>query len=79
MVVPGPADGYPSWNLNLAKTFKAPEKLNVEFRAEQYNLFNHTQFKEFDSPFSKFTGTSFGWISWAHDGRFMQFGLRVTF
>ena len=71
--------GQNNWNLNLAKTFKATEKLNVEFRAELYNLFNHTQFKEIDSTFSTFTGTTFGWTSWAHDGRFIQFGLRLTF
>ena len=65
--------------MNLAKTFNATEKLKVEFRAELYNLFNHTQFKEIDSTFSTFTGTTFGWTSWAHDGRFIQFGLRLTF
>ena len=76
-VVRGP--GQNNWNLNLAKTFAATEKLNVEFRVEMYNLFNHTQFKDIDSTFSTFTGSTFGRATWAYDGRFMQFGLRVTF
>ena len=76
-VVRGP--GQNNWNLNLAKTFAATEKLNVEFRVEMYNLFNHTQFKNIDTNFSTFTGSTFGWTTSAHDGRFMQFGLRVTF
>ena len=76
-VVRGP--GQNNWNLNLAKTFAATEKLNVEFRVEMYNLFNHTQFKEIDSTFSTAGFSTFGWTSWAQDGRFMQFGLRVTF
>ena len=76
-VVRGP--GQNNWNLNLAKTFAATEKLNVEFRVDMFNLFNHTQFKDIDTTFSTFTGSTFGWTSWAHDGRSMQFGLRVTF
>ena len=71
--------GQNNWNLNLAKTFAATEKLNVEFRVEMYNLFNHTQLKDIDSTFSTFTGSTFGRATWAYDGRFMQFGLRVTF
>ena len=71
--------GQNNFNFNLAKTFSVTEKWNVEFRAEMYNLFNHTQFKEIDTTFSTFTGSTFGWVTGAHDGRFLQFGLRVTF
>ena len=76
-IVRGP--GQNNWNLNLAKTFGITEKLNLEFRAEMYNVFNHTQFKQINTSFSTFTGTTFGWINGAYDGRFMQFGLRLTF
>ena len=71
--------GQNNWNLNLAKTFAATEKLNVEFRVDMFNLFNHTQFKNINADFSTFTGSTFGWITNSHDGRFIQFGLRVTF
>ena len=71
--------GQNNWNLNLAKTFAATEKLNVEFRVEMFNLFNHTQFKNINADFSTFTGSTFGWTTNSHDGRFMQFGLRLTF
>ncbi len=71
--------GQNNWNLNLAKTFTATERLNVEFRAELYNVFNHSQFKNINTNFSTFSGTNFGWVTGAHDGRFIQFALRLTF
>ena len=71
--------GQNNWNLTLAKTFAATEKLNVEFRVEMYNLFNHTQFNNIDTNFSTFTGSTFGWTTNSYDGRFVQFCLRVTF
>ncbi len=52
-LVRGP--GLNNWNLNLAKTFSATERWNVEVRAEMYNVFNHTQFKNINTTFSTFS------------------------
>jgi Carboxypeptidase regulatory-like domain/TonB-dependent Receptor Plug Domain len=38
-----------NFNMALLKSFKPfKEKMNVEFRAEAYNIFNHTQFRIYD-------------------------------
>jgi hypothetical protein len=38
-----------NFNMSLLKDFKPfKEKLDIEFRAESFNLFNHTQFRIFD-------------------------------
>jgi hypothetical protein len=38
-----------NFNMTLMKQFKpVKEKLNIEFRAESYNIFNHTQFRIYD-------------------------------
>lgn len=71
--------GQNNWNVNTAKVFSLTERINLEFRAEMYNFFNHTQYKDINTSFSTFTGTNFGWITSARDGRFIQFGLRLTF
>ena len=71
--------GQNNFNVNTAKVFNLTERMNLEFRAEMYNFFNHTQYKNINTNFSTFSGTTFGWITSARDGRFIQFGLRLTF
>lgn len=48
-----------NFNMSLLKNFKAlHEKLNVEFRAESFNLFNHTQFRIYDPSHPGNTGNN---------------------
>jgi len=52
-------------------------KLNVQFRAEFYNLFNHVQF---GGPNGSVTSQSFGQVtSQANNPRDIQFGLKLNF
>lgn len=37
-----------NFDLSLLKHFKVTESSNLEFRAEAFNIFNHTQFRIFD-------------------------------
>lgn len=76
-IIRGP--GQNNWNINLAKTFRPTERINIEFRSEFYNAFNHTQFSSINAEFEEFSGTTFGWATWARDPRVMQMGLRLTF
>jgi outer membrane receptor protein involved in Fe transport len=76
-IIRGP--GQNNWNVNLAKTFRPTERVNVEFRAEFYNAFNHTQYSDVNRWFEEFSGSTFGWATWARDPRVMQMGLRLTF
>ncbi|MDE3110548.1 MAG: hypothetical protein KGL02_11480, partial [Acidobacteriota bacterium] len=53
------------------------ENANLEFRAEFYNVFNHSQFNE---PGNGFGTTTFGHISSSSvPGRILQFGLKYSF
>jgi hypothetical protein len=54
-ILPGP--GQFNFDTTLSKQFKASERVNVQFRAEFFNLFNHAQFNGI-SPGSGTGGTT---------------------
>jgi hypothetical protein len=71
-------------NTDLVIMKKTPitERWNTEFRAEFYNLFNHTQFANPDGNFSDGVppGGTFGTVLKTREGpRVMQFGIKVLF
>jgi len=69
--------GYFSTDLSLFKQFHVVERLNAEFRAEAFNIFNHP---EFGSPDTTVTDNSFGVItSQSNSPRQVQFGLKLSF
>lgn len=76
-IIRGP--GVNNWDLAIAKTFRPTEKMRVEFRADMLNAFNHVQWSGVDTEFSDEDGNTFGWITGARDGRFIQFLLRFQF
>jgi len=53
------------------------EGMNLEFRTELFNVFNHTQFFNPDGDITD--GASFGQVSRAQDPRLVQLALRLTF
>jgi Carboxypeptidase regulatory-like domain/TonB dependent receptor len=61
----------------LLKTFKISETKRVDFRAELFNIFNHTQFYNPDGNSSD--GTQFGQVTQARDPRLVQFALKLFF
>jgi Carboxypeptidase regulatory-like domain/TonB dependent receptor len=61
----------------ILKTFKITEAQRVDFRAEFFNIFNHTQFFNPDGNFSD--GAQFGQVTQARDPRLMQFALKYFF
>jgi Carboxypeptidase regulatory-like domain/TonB dependent receptor len=77
---------YSDVDLSLNKHFPIHERLGVEFRAEAYNVFNHTNF---DLPGTLSPGTigtaditnpgQFGVITTTSDSREMQLSLRIEF
>jgi hypothetical protein len=73
------APGVNNWDLGLAKTFRATERVRAELRVDLNNAFNHTQWSGINSTYSDATGNTFGWITGARDGRYTQFLLRVLF
>ena len=72
--VKGP--GRDNWNLSLYKTFQFTERTGLEFRAETFNTFNHTQFTGVDTGL--FSST-FGHVNATADPRIFQLGAKVHF
>jgi hypothetical protein len=64
-------------NLSLVKSFRISERLGaLQFRAEFFNAFNHTNFGQ---PDGVFVDKTFGQIQTAADPRIVQFALRYQF
>jgi len=51
--------------------------MHVDFRAEIFNIFNHTQFFNPDGNTSD--GTQFGQVTQVRDPRLVQFALKLFF
>lgn len=73
-VLRGP--GVQRWDLSLFKNTKIKERLNLQFRAEATNVFNHTNFDRIRTTFA--TGT-FGRVRDTRDPRIMQLALKLYF
>jgi hypothetical protein len=73
-ILDGP--GFQNVNASLVKNTAFTERVNLQFRAEVFNLFNHPNFNLPDN----FLGSpTFGRISSARDPRHIQFGLKLLF
>jgi hypothetical protein len=73
-----------NFDFGLFKRFTFTEKTGLDFRWENFNLFNHTEFNGISSSMpnlvnGSFTGTNFMHLNSSHLGRKMQFGLRLYF
>ncbi|MGE5646046.1 MAG: carboxypeptidase regulatory-like domain-containing protein [Acidobacteriota bacterium] len=76
-IVRGP--GVNNWDISLSKTFRPVERLGIEFRGDLLNAFNHTQWAGVDTTYTDSSESTFGWVTWAREGRIVQLGLRMTF
>jgi hypothetical protein len=61
----------------ILKSFPVTESTHVDFRAEFFNIFNHTQFFNPDGNFSD--GAQFGQVNQVRDPRLVQFALKLFF
>jgi len=69
--------GHNNWDFSLFKNTRISERFNLEFRAEFFNGWNHTQF---GPPNTTLTQGQFGRItSLLSPPREIQFALRLTF
>ena len=80
---PGRTPAFYQTDLALNKKFNIPiESLKVEFRAESYNLFNHTNLYLPGSGLGGTLGaapTSGGQITSTFEPRILQFGLKILY
>lgn len=73
-ILDGP--GYCDFSASLMKNMKLHEKLNLQFRAELFNAFNHANF---DLPDNFLGSSTFGRINSAQNPRLIQFGLKLIY
>jgi hypothetical protein len=65
-----------NFDMSVYKVFQPTEKVNVQFRAEAFNIFNHTQWRGVNN----YVGTAnFMFPAYAHMPRVLQFAIRITF
>ena len=65
-----------NFDMSVYKIFKPTERIQLQFRAEGFNIFNHPQWSQLDN----FVGTQgFLYATQAHMPRVLQFALRITF
>jgi hypothetical protein len=68
--------GLEKFDVGLMKNFQFTERVNLQMRAESFNVFNHTSFNGIDNGLSDGT---FGQATSAHEPRLMQFSSKLYF
>ncbi|HEY7784046.1 MAG TPA: carboxypeptidase regulatory-like domain-containing protein [Pyrinomonadaceae bacterium] len=63
-------------DFSMAKNWAIRERYNIQFRAEFFNVFNHTNFVGFDVDTRN---ASFGTLNFAQNPREIQLGIKFTF
>jgi hypothetical protein len=76
--------GRDNWNMSLFKAFVFSEKRGsqFQFRADFFNIWNHTQFKgsvQTGGINTTLGGSNFGQITAAYDPRIIQLGAKLVF
>ena len=84
---------WTNFDMALFKHFKFTERMSFEFRAEAFNVFNHTQWRpiagdsgsaasnlgESNNTFSLSPGDGFLQVTDAHNPRILQLGAKFIF
>jgi hypothetical protein len=73
-ILDGP--GYQDFSVSLAKNSRVRESLDIQFRFELFNAFNHANF---DLPDGFLGSPTFGRVNSAQSPRRIQFGLKFIF
>ena len=73
--------GRNNWNISIFKTFSGipigtKEGAQLQFRAEFFNAFNHTQYHGIETSV---LSDVFGQVTTTYDARTIQFGLKFAF
>jgi hypothetical protein len=77
----GAVDGPPTARVDftLSKYFRFGENTALQFRAEAFNVFNHTNFRNLSTSRAITNETLFGTVTSFRDPRVLQFGLKFSF
>jgi hypothetical protein len=71
--------GIDNYDMALAKSTTITETTKLQFRAEAFNVFNHTQFKNPNGLVNNTGQGGFGYVTSANDPRIMQVALKFLF
>jgi hypothetical protein len=69
--------GLQRWDISLFKNTKLSESTKLQFRAEGFNVFNHTNFDGIRTSFT--TVSLFGRVTSTRDPRILQLALKLYF
>ncbi len=79
----GAVTGPGLWRYDMAfiKNTNLSEQVHLQFRAEAFNLFNHTNFSSIGTtmPLPSATSTTFGTVTNTRDPRILQLALKLSF
>jgi hypothetical protein len=67
--------GFNNWDLAFHKNTRITERVNLEFRGELFNAFNHAQFQNPDGD----VAGNMGVVTSARDPRIGQLALKLSF
>ena len=74
---------FTDWDMSLARNFAIVDKASLQFRAEYFNIFNHTNFGDpttaNSSSIGRITGTTPQNSSTANDPRIAQLSMKLIF
>jgi len=77
----GEVDGPPTARMDftLSKYFRFNESTSIQFRAEAFNVFNHTNFRNLSTSRAITNEALFSSVTSFRDPRVLQFGLKLLF
>ena len=70
--------GINNWDMSFNKLTQLGERLQMEFRGDIFNVWNHAQFYSVDGNATN-TGSTFGQVQHVRDPRLVQFALKFRF
>ena len=68
--------GYQNWDMTGMKNFHFTEARYLQFRAEFFNIFNHTNFASLSATR---LGATYGQITATRDPRIIQLAMKLYF
>jgi hypothetical protein len=71
--------GIYNFDMALLKDTRITESMQVQFRAEAFNIFNHAQFMNPSGNIDNTGASGFGFVTAARDPRIMQLALKFLF
>jgi hypothetical protein len=71
--------GQTVWHASMVRSFRVGGERSVQFRAEYFNVLNHTLLKNPSTSNPVASSTSFGTITGTGDPRIAQFALKYVF